>query len=125
VSHAPEVGEEYELEHHPSPRQYVNIGIILAIITAAEVGIYYVPALEDLLVPFLIAFAVVKFVMVASWFMHLRFDSRLFRRLFVTGIVLAIIVFAVALATFFRRGGAAPAGPDPGTLEPAAMAPLH
>jgi cytochrome c oxidase subunit 4 len=112
-----ETGEEFELEHHPSPRQYVNIGIILAIITALEVAIYYVEALEDLLVPFLIAFAVIKFIMVASWFMHLRFDSRLFRRLFITGLVLALIVFSAALGTFFLRDGAAPAGPDPGSAE--------
>ena len=117
MAHAPEAGEEYELEHHPSPRQYVNIGILLAVITALEVAIYYVPALEDLLVPFLIAFALVKFVLVASWFMHLRFDSRLFRRLFVSGIILAMVVFAVALVTFFARNGASPEGPRPGTVE--------
>lgn len=117
MAQAPEAGEELELEHHPSPRQYVNIGIILAVVTALEVAIYYVPALEDLLVPFLIAFALIKFVLVCSWFMHLRFDSRLFRRLFVSGVILAITVFAVALATFFARGGAAPEGPDPGTIE--------
>ena len=110
-------GEEYELSHHPSPRQYVNIGIVLAIITALEVGIYYVEALEDLLVPFLIAFAVVKFFLVCSWFMHLRFDSRLFRRLFVTGLVLAFAVFAIALSTFFARGGASPEGARPGSLQ--------
>ena len=121
MAHAPEAGEEHELSHHPSPRQYVNIGIILAIVTAAEVAVSYIDALEDLLVPMLIVMAVIKFILVASWFMHLRFDSRMFRRLFVAGIVLALVVFAIALATFFRRDGAAPAGPDPGTLEPAAM----
>ena len=117
MAHAPEAGEEFELEHHPSPRQYVNIGIILAIVTALEVAIYYVPALEDFLVPFLIAFALIKFILVCSWFMHLRFDSRLFRRLFVSGVILAMIVFTVALVTFFARNGAAPEGPDPGTFE--------
>jgi cytochrome c oxidase subunit 4 len=121
MAQAPEAGEEHELEHHPSPRQYVNIGIILAIVTAAEVAIYYIPALEDFLVAFLIAFAVIKFILVASWFMHLRFDSRMFRRLFVTGIILALIVFAIALSTFFGRDGASPDGPDPGTLDPAAL----
>jgi cytochrome c oxidase subunit 4 len=121
MAHAPEAGEEYELEHHPSPRQYVNIGIILAVVTAAEVAIYYISALEDFLVAFLIAFAVIKFILVASWFMHLRFDSRMFRRLFITGIVLALVVFAIALSTFFARDGASPDGPDPGTLEPAAL----
>ena len=103
-----EQAPHHEEEHHVTDRQYVNIAIILGIVTALEVGIYYVKALEDFLVPFLMAFAGVKFVMVVAWFMHLKFDSRLFRRLFVTGIILAVIVFAVALTTFFARGGAAP-----------------
>ena len=125
MAQAPEVGEEYELGHHPSPRQYINIGIILAVVTAAEVAISYIDAVGDFLVPMLIVMAVIKFVLVASWFMHLRFDSRMFRRLFVTGIILALIVFAIALATFFTRDGAAPGGPDPGTLEPAALSIDH
>jgi len=36
---------------------------------------------------------------VALYFMHLRFDSKLFRRLFVTGIILAIAVYLVALSS--------------------------
>ena len=95
--------ESEELHDHPSPRKYVWIAVILAIITAAEVAIYYVPALEDYLVPFLIAFALVKFIMVAAYFMHLKFDSKLFRRFFVTGIVLALIIFTVVLLTFFLQ----------------------
>ena len=95
--------EAEELHDHPSPRKYVWIAVILAIITALEVAIYYVPALEDYLVPFLIAFAVVKFIMVAAYFMHLKFDSKLFRRFFVTGIVLGFIVFTVVLLLFFLQ----------------------
>ncbi len=96
-------------EHnHPGPRQYVWVAVILAIVTLIEVAIYYVPALEGVLVPALIAFSVIKFILVALWFMHLRFDSRLFRRLFVVGIVLALGVFAIVLSTFLLRGGPAP-----------------
>jgi cytochrome c oxidase subunit 4 len=93
--------EPLELEHHPSPRQYVNIAIILAIVTAAEVAIYYISALEDFLIPLLIVFSAIKFILVVSWFMHLKFDSRVFRRLFVAGLVLAFSVFAVVLMNFF------------------------
>ena len=95
--------EAEELHDHPSPRKYVWIAVILAIITAAEVAIYYVPALEDYLVPFLIAFAFVKFVMVAGYFMHLKFDSKLFRRFFVTGLVLGFVIFTVVLVLFFLQ----------------------
>lgn len=93
---------------HPSPRRYVNVAIILAIVTAVEVAIYYVTALADLLVPMLLLLAVIKFVMVGLYFMHLKFDSHTFRRFFVTGIVLALFVFGVVMTLFFTRGGPAP-----------------
>lgn len=96
------------LHEHPSPRKYVNVAVILAIVTAIEVAIYYVPALEDLLVPILMILAFVKFVMVGAYFMHLKFDSHTFRRFFVTGIILAMLVFGVVLSMFFTRGGPAP-----------------
>lgn len=100
--------EERELSHHPGPRQYVGVALVLAIITSIEVAIYYVDALKSLLVPMLIFFSFIKFVLVALWFMHLRFDSRLFRRLFVTGLILALVVFSVVLSIFVLHQQASP-----------------
>jgi cytochrome c oxidase subunit IV len=108
MSHHIEEGEVEELSHHPQPRQYVGVAVILAVATAIEVGIYYISAIEDYLVPSLLALALVKFMLVALWFMHLRFDSRLFRRLFVTGIVLALVIFGIVLVFFTTHGGPAP-----------------
>ena len=104
--------EDVELAHHPSPRKYVWVAIILAIVTAIEVAIYYIPAIADrqpLLITSLLVFALIKFVMVGAYFMHLKFDSPVFRRFFITGLVLAIVIFGVVLAYFFTHGGAAPA----------------
>jgi cytochrome c oxidase subunit 4 len=92
--------EHGELASHPGPRVYVMVAIVLAIATAIEVGLYYMNLPTGLLVSLLLFFAVVKFSLVALWFMHLRFDSRLFRRLFVTGIYLAITVYLIVLVTF-------------------------
>ena len=104
-----EPAEAAELGHHPRPRQYVTIAVVLAVITALEVAIYYIEIVDALLVTMLIVFAFLKFFLVVSWFMHLRFDSKLFLRLFVTGLVLAAVVFAVVLVTFFTHlGGATP-----------------
>ena len=99
------------LSDHPTPRKYVNVAIILAVVTAVEVAIYYVTALEDLLVPMLLILAVIKFAMVGLYFMHLKFDSLTFRRFFVTGIVLALLIFGVVMWWFFVAGG----GPAPAT----------
>ena len=104
--------EEEELAHHPSPRKYVWVAIILAIVTAIEVAIYYIPAIADrpgFLITSLLFFALIKFVMVAGYFMHLKFDSPVFRRFFVTGLILALTIFGIVLWYFFANGGAAPA----------------
>jgi cytochrome c oxidase subunit 4 len=104
--------EEDELAHHPGPRAYVVVAVVLAIITAVEVVLYYVTSITKhpvLFVTTLLVLALIKFTMVARYFMHLKFDSPVFRRLFVTGIVLALIVFGIVLAFFFTHGGAAPA----------------
>ncbi|HVL26535.1 MAG TPA: cytochrome C oxidase subunit IV family protein [Acidimicrobiales bacterium] len=87
--------------HHPSDREYIKIAIILAVITAVEVVLYYVEdALGGLVVPSLIILSLAKFVLVVLWFMHLRFDSRLFRRFFVAGLLLATFVYLIVLTTF-------------------------
>jgi hypothetical protein len=38
--------------------------------------------------------------MVAWYFMHLKSDSRMFTRVFVAGLVLAVIVYMIFLLTF-------------------------
>lgn len=104
----------YEESNHPGPAQYVRIAVVLFFITVIEVAIYYIGPLQGVLVPMLIVFSLLKFVLVVLWFMHLRFDTRVFTWLFVTGILLTLSVFAVVLLTFFLQGGAAPSPPGLG-----------
>jgi cytochrome c oxidase subunit 4 len=85
---------------HPGERQYIKIALILGVITGIEVFLSYWDAVKDFLAPLLIALSIVKFVMVVAFFMHLRFDSRLFRRLFIAGIGLAVFCFTIVLTTF-------------------------
>ena len=86
---------------HPADRSYVGIALILGLITGAEVITFYLEdELGSWLVPALLVMMVVKFAMVAGWFMHLRFDSNIFTRMFVSGIVLAVGVYLAMLATF-------------------------
>jgi cytochrome c oxidase subunit IV len=85
---------------HPSPKEYVRIAIILALITGAEVGIYYLDISRGLLIPLLFAFAAIKFALVVLWFMHLRFDSRTYARFFMLGFAGAITLYVIVLLTF-------------------------
>jgi cytochrome c oxidase subunit IV len=82
---------------HPSPKEYIKVAVILAIITALEVGLYYIDLPDGPLIGLLIAFSGLKFALVVLWFMHLRFDAPILKRLFVTGLILAASVYAIVL----------------------------
>lgn len=92
---------------HPSPREYVRIAIVLAVVTAAEVAVYYVDwVLEHgLLIPLLFLFALIKFSLVVLWYMHLRFDSRTYARFFVMGLAGAITLYIAVLLMFRTFSG--------------------
>ena len=95
-------------EHaHPGPGQYVEIALILAALTTVEVLLYVFrePIGPRITTPALLILTIFKFALVGLWFMHLRFDHRLFRRVFVSGIVLALVVFAIVGANFYLGPG--------------------
>jgi cytochrome c oxidase subunit 4 len=85
---------------HPSPKEYVRIAVILAMVTAAEVAIYYIESAKDLLIPLLFLFGFIKFTLVVLWFMHLRFDSRTYARFFVLGLAGAVTLYIAVLLMF-------------------------
>ena len=61
---------------HPTPKQYVQIAVILGVLTAIEVALYYTESTVGVFTdPLLMIFAVSKFVIVVGWFMHLRFEN--------------------------------------------------
>lgn len=100
ASSAPASEPEAHDEHmHPSDWKYVQIAIILAVLTAAEVATYYVD-LGPLEIPILLTLMVIKFTLVIMWFMHLKFDSPLFTRTFVAGLSMAVVVYVAVLSTF-------------------------
>tara|TARA_B100000131_G_scaffold153904_1_gene149303 strand:+ start:3295 stop:3594 length:300 start_codon:yes stop_codon:yes gene_type:complete len=83
---------------HPSPKQYVQIAIILGVLTAIEVALYYTEDIVGVFTdPLLMILAVGKFVIVVGWFMHLRFENKLVNRFFVGGMVLALFLFAIVM----------------------------
>jgi cytochrome c oxidase subunit 4 len=89
---------------HPSSQVYVRVAIILAIITFIEVVIWYIPTVRPALVPALLILSVAKFLMVVGFFMHLRFDSRLYRFMFASGLVVTLGVYLALLAMLWTRG---------------------
>ena len=85
--------------HHPPDSEYILIALALAVLTAIEVGIYYLHSDSATIVVLLLLMAL-KFSIVVGFFMHLRFDSPVLRRLFVGGLVLAGTVYTILLFIF-------------------------
>ncbi|MGH9177136.1 MAG: cytochrome C oxidase subunit IV family protein [Acidimicrobiales bacterium] len=85
---------------HPTEATYIKIALILAFVTAVEVALYYYSfSNEAANNAMLIVLAGIKFVIVAAYFMHLKFDNRILRRLFTTGFVLATFCYIGYLLT--------------------------
>lgn len=101
------MAEEHSLAH-PTPRQYVQIAVLLAFLTAIEVALYYLEQniaefTTSMASPLLILLAIMKFVIVVGWFMHLRFEKSLLSKFFTTGFVAALILY---VAVLFALGAA-------------------
>jgi len=84
---------------HPGPEEYVRIGLLLAAVTAVEVIVYYFDIQRAVFITILLGLSAVKFSLVVMFFMHLKFDSRLFSTTFLAGFALASALFVVVLAT--------------------------
>jgi cytochrome c oxidase subunit IV len=68
---------------------YVQIAMLLAVITGVEIMCVYLPFAKWLLVTTLVVLSAVKFMFVIFFFMHLRWDKPFCTILFFIGLVLA------------------------------------
>jgi len=83
---------------HPTPKRYVQIAIVLGILTAIEIALYYTEDIVGVFTdPILIILAVGKFIIVVGWFMHLRFENKMVNRFFAGGMILALFLFAIVM----------------------------
>ncbi|MEX1185062.1 MAG: cytochrome C oxidase subunit IV family protein [Gemmatimonadaceae bacterium] len=89
---------------HPTWKQYKWVALILTVITIVEVWIYYIPAFvaSRLFVPSLLIMSAIKFAIVVMFYMHLRYDHKLFRVLF-TGPLIIAITSVIALMFLFGQ----------------------
>ena len=98
--------ENSTAEHaHASVKTYLVVAAVLGMITAVEVVIFYIEALQPVLVPLLLTLSAAKFTLVVGFFMHLKYDSKIFRGLFVGPLAVAILIILAMLALFGVFGG--------------------
>jgi cytochrome c oxidase subunit 4 len=101
VSHADhtQMGEVHE---HPTWKQYKWVALILTVITIVEVWVYYIPTFvaSRLFIPALLIMSAVKFAIVVMFYMHLKYDHKLFRALFTGPLIIAIVTLVILLLLF-------------------------
>jgi cytochrome c oxidase subunit 4 len=87
-------------EYHPSSREYVRVGLILVALTCIEVYLSYSGLTGAKLIALLLTATLIKFLMVVGYFMHLKFDSGRFSRMFALGAIGAFTLYAAVLLMF-------------------------
>lgn len=78
---------------------YVKVAIILGLFTAVEVLTYFVD-FGPAAVGVLLGLMVVKFALVGLYFMHLKFDNKIFMQMFIAGLAFAVVVYCIMLTAF-------------------------
>lgn len=96
TSNSADTTESEDHEDHPTASKYVNIAVVLAILTAMEVSTYFFD-FGAIAVPLLIVLMVIKFLMVAGFFMHLRYDIKVFGQLLYLGLGFALTLYTLVV----------------------------
>ena len=92
----------HDAHAHPTWKQYKWVALILTLITVLEVWVYYIPAFvaTKLFVPSLLIMSAVKFAIVVLFYMHLKYDARLFRALFTGPLIIAVVTLISLMFLF-------------------------
>lgn len=80
---------------HPvhGTRTYWIIGAILFVVTALEIAAYYVEdQLGSAAAPIILVLSAIKFLLVVMFFMHLKYDNKVFTGIFIFPALLGTLV---------------------------------
>ena len=93
-----------EVHSHPTWSTYWKVALILTVITAVEVSAYYIPAWETswIYVPSMLIMSTIKFIVVVMFYMHLKYDHKLFRSLFTGPLFIAALTLIGLLFLFAK-----------------------
>ena len=95
-----------EMHEHPTWKEYKWVAVILTVITALEVWVYYTPLQNSpVFVPLLLALSVIKFAIVVLFYMHLKYDHKLFKALFTGPLIIAMCTLIALLFLFGKFSG--------------------
>jgi len=90
TAHAPADAGHADAAHVDNKFEiFVQLAMLLAVITGVEIVMVYLPFIKWLIVGGLVVLSVVKFMLVIFYFMHLKWDKPFCTILFFIGLVLA------------------------------------
>jgi cytochrome c oxidase subunit 4 len=91
-------------EYHPTWSTYWKVALFLTVITAVEVSAYYIPAWETswVYVPSMLIMSGIKFAVVVMFYMHLKYDHKIFRALFTGPLMIATLTLIGLLFLFSK-----------------------
>ncbi len=105
-------------QEHASAGKYVQVAVVLFVLTALEVLLYEVcygglsgsmgalsATLEPWFVELLLGLSLLKFWYVAMFYMHLKFDLKLLSGMFGFSLIIAFIVIVALVALFIYNRG--------------------
>ena len=90
-------GDPAPAHKHPP---YIGIFFVLAVLTAVELGVAFLPWPKTVIVLLLLGLAVWKALLVALYYMHLRFEPTRLRILAVAPLPLAVILVVAVIQEF-------------------------
>ena len=80
----------------PKPN-YLAVFAVLAVLTAVEVGLVFTGAAQSIQVVLLIALAFTKAMLVALYYMHLKFEGPLIRIIAAVPVLLLLVVVMIPI----------------------------
>jgi cytochrome c oxidase subunit 4 len=98
------MSKDSQSHHHILPlKTYINVGLALLVLTAVTVAVSRVHLGPfNMVVAMLIAGS--KAMLVALYFMHLKYDNKLFLSIFIAGILFLVLFIVFTMFDTERRG---------------------
>lgn len=96
--------QQHHEKKHATAKQYIQLAVILTVITIVEVAYPYatesLTSLHNLYMPLLGVMSLVKFFLVVGFYMHLYYDIVLLKQIFLFSLLTALLIGTALLFLF-------------------------
>ena len=93
----------HDMDAHPvhGTRTYWIIGAYLFVLTALEIAAFYIEdSLGELATPVILSLSAAKFILVVMFYMHLKYDSKVFTGIFLFPAALGTLVITSLIVLY-------------------------